>query len=122
MSVASDWLFGSSKYLLRRCVAVRHHGSQLSGILRLPPDVRSRSRSARECRWPDHDVAGFDVPVQKASGVDFGQAVSERQDMLANLRLRKGGLALKHFRQRFAVDVFHHDVGGTELPETSRGR
>ena len=105
--------------LFERRVAGRNHSGEASGLCAHCPTGGAEIDQYWDAVGADHDVAGLDVPVQQAVGVDLGQTSRERQDMLANLRLGEGGLAPQHLRQRFAVDVLHHDIAGAVCLEKS---
>ena len=100
--------FGAAKQ-----VHAAHTRSQTSFCTPGYAPLEQLSTSAEDLGpWTDLYALGAVMWRMVAGGVDLGQAVSQRQDMYANLRFGECGLALEHLGKRFAVEVFHHDIPG----------
>ena len=63
----------------------------------------------------DEDVAGFDVAVYQAGGVRHLQCPAGLLQHVQGVPQRQPAGSFDHRVQRFAVDQFHHQIGGAAL-------
>ena len=66
---------------------------------------------------PHHDVARLHVQVVDAKGMHMLQGFRHAADVFYCLLLGQGATAFHQLRQRFALDVLHHVVGGAVFLE-----
>ena len=122
MSVHGPWL-PSAKYCSERRVAWRHDAGQVLALAADRVARRAEIEQDRRAVMADEDIAGLDIAVQVAGGVDLGQTVEQRHEERAQFVLGELAALLAHDGgEAVALLVLHHHVGGAVRLEEAEHR